>query len=111
MRRLRILAAMLGCLAAIVADLPAVAAVSAPVPQADLSMSAGAAPCEHCQGCGATQCPKAVDCMAPCAISLPPLGVAAIELPLAEFGPPVWPAHLAVLDGELRPPDPFPPRL
>jgi hypothetical protein len=102
---------MLGCFAAIMAGLPAVAAVSALAPNASLSIFTDGQPCDHCQDCGATQCPKPVDCTAPCAVSLPPLDVAAVELPLAKFGQAVWPALVTALDGEQQPPDPFPPRL
>jgi hypothetical protein len=110
MSRLRILAAMLGCLAAIAAGLPAIAAVSAPAPHSDLSISAGSMPCEHCQDCDGAACPKVVDCTAPCAVSLPTLGVASVELRWLEPGQPVGLALATSLHGEHPPPDPFPPR-
>ena len=111
MRRLRILAALVGCFAALATGPPVFAAVSAPAAYGDLSMSASSLPCDGCQDFDGGHCAKMVDCTAPCTASMPTVGVASVELPLIVVGQPVWPARLAALDGEQPPPDPFPPRL
>ena len=111
MRRLRILAAILGCFAALATGMPVFATVSAPTVGSDLSISGVPAPCDHCPDCDSGSCARMVDCTAPCATSIPTLGVATIELPSVDIGHAVRPAHLTTLEGELTPPDPFPPRL
>ena len=111
MNRLRVLAVVLGCLAAFWASgLPVVAFASAPAANAGhMNVT------ERCHGCpdcdGAPCTPAAMACSVACLGSLPTLAVAALAPPTIETGKIAWPASLAILHGRSPPPDPFPPRL
>jgi hypothetical protein len=113
MERLRILAALLSCLAVFVAGLPVVAFASAPATDAAHTISVE--PCRHCPDCDSTKCAQggahgAMACMVSCLASLPTLGVAPFTLPAVEASTVLWPSRLAALHGLSLPPDPFPPR-
>ena len=111
MGRLRILTALLSCLAVLAAGLPVVAFASAPAANAARMQTVAAEPCQHCPDCDGTPCtPAAMACMATCPGSLPTLGVAMLILPAIQTGKVTWPPRLVTLHGRSSPPDPFPPR-
>jgi hypothetical protein len=112
MVRLRILSAVLGCLAAFAAGLPTVAFASARTGNAVPMHMTASEPCEHCPGCDGTPCPPAaIACTVTCQGSLPTLDTVSLVLPMIEIGKIAWPRQLAELQGRSSPPDPFPPRL
>jgi hypothetical protein len=114
MERLRILAALLSCLAVFAAALPVVAFASVPAAAAARMQTVAAEPCQHCPDCDGTACTPAamasMACMVACPGSLPTLGVAMLVLPTIQIGKVTWPSRLAALHGLSSPPDPFPPR-
>jgi hypothetical protein len=111
MGRLRILAALLSCLAVFAAGLPVVAFASTPTVDAAGTQGVAAEPCQHCQDCDGNPCaPATMACMATCPGSLPTLGVAMLILPAIQTGKVTWPPRLATLHGLSSSPDPFPPR-
>jgi hypothetical protein len=110
MGRLRILAALLSCLAVFAAGLPVVAFASVPAADAARAQTV-AEPCQHCPDCSGAPCaPAAMACMIGCLAPLPTLGVATFTLPAAATSKAIWPSRLAALRGLSPPPDPFPPR-
>jgi hypothetical protein len=111
MKRLRIFAAFLGCLAVLAAGLPAVALAAAPT--AMPAQTAASEPCTtHCPDCDGTPCqPAAAGCVLSCVAVPPTLGVATVALPAIDTGNAAWPSRLAILSGLSPPPDPFPLRL
>ena len=105
MSRLRLLAGLLGCLAALAAALPTIAVASAPV------QTASSEPCKHCPDCDTGPCePAAVSCVQACVSTPPTLGVETFALPSVQVGKTAWPARAAMLRGQSPPADPFPPR-
>ena len=114
MKRLRLLAGLLGCLAILVAGLPVVAL--AQVPTADTAHPVGVEPCQHhCPDCSGSTCPTggahaAMGCMIGCLAVPLTLGAATFILPAVETGKTIWPPHLVALNGLSLSPDPFPPR-
>jgi hypothetical protein len=104
MKRLRLIAGLLGCLAVLVAGFSVVAA--APLP----TQMAASAPCEHCPDCNGVPCaPALAGCTLACATVPALLPLAAAVLPSVAVADQRWPAS-AILRGLTRPPDPFPPR-
>ena len=113
MKRLRILSALLGCLAVMLAGLPTVALAWTPshAPATDQTV-VGALCSQHCPSCEGAPCsPEATGCTVACVGLTPALGVAAFVLSIPPGNDMVLPHRLAVLDGLSRPPDPLPPRL
>jgi hypothetical protein len=109
MRRLRLLAGLLGCLAVLAAGLPAVA--FGPAPGMAPAATAVSEPCQHCQDCGSTPCQAAmVDCVLACVAAPPVLIATAVPVPAAAADAGLLSNATAALHGEIRPPDPFPPR-
>jgi hypothetical protein len=110
MKRLRTLAAFLGCFAVLAAGLPAVALASAPTLAP--AQTVASEPCTHCPDCDGTPCQTAAAaCVLACVASSPALGVAVFVLPAVDMATMAWPALLATLHGLSSPPDPLPPRL
>jgi hypothetical protein len=108
MKRFRLLAAVLGCLAILAGGLSTVAVASTP----SAERLAVAEPCTHCSDCDGTPCPPtAAGCVLSCAAVPPTLAVATFALPAIDTGKTAWPSRLATLSGLSPPPDPFPPRL
>ncbi len=113
MRRLRILSALLGCLAVVTAGLPTVALAWTPslAPATD-QMVVGGLCSQHCPSCEGAPCSsEATGCTVACVGVTPALGVAAFVLSIPPGNVTIWPRRLAALDGLSRPPDPLPPRL
>jgi|SRR5258707_13633816 hypothetical protein len=112
MKRFRLLAAVLGCLATLAGGLPTVALASAPSAAPSTERMSGAEPCTHCPDCDGTPCqPTAAGCVLSCVAAPPTLGVATFVPPAIDTGKTAWPSRLAILSGLSPPPDPFPPRL
>lgn len=109
MKRLRALAAVLGCLAILAGGLTTVAAAAPPVAPATSAMEA---PCAHCDDCNSVPCPTpAAACLPACVGVAPSLAATAVALPMpAVAGEASRPAPPARLTGLSPPPDPFPPR-
>lgn len=113
MKRLRALAAVLGCLAMLAAALMSVAAAATPssAPPATQQSAVGEQPCNHCDDCGGPACPAPMaTCLQACAGVAPSLAAAAFHLPAIETGEAHRPPPSAPLRGLSPPPDPFPPR-
>jgi hypothetical protein len=105
-KRLRLLAGLLGCLAVLAAAFVTVAA--SPV----LPSVAASEPCDHCPDCKGLPCaPVMVNC-APTCIAMPPalMADAIMMSPITASESP-WLALPVALRGLTRPPDPFPPRV
>lgn len=110
MGRLRILAALLSCLAVFAAGLPVIAFAQAPA--SDAAGTFAAEPCNHCPDCDGAPCAAgAMACTMGCLAAPPTLGVATFTLPAVEASPVLWPSRLAALRGLSPPPDLFPPRI
>ena len=114
MRRLRVLFAVLGCLAVVAAGLPAVALAWAPLQatEAGHAIASGKHCPQHCPSCEDAPCPPdAIHCAVACVGVMPALGVSSFVLPAPSGAGTIWPPRLAVLHGLALPPDPTPPRL
>ena len=110
MKRLRALAALLGCLAILAGGVTTVAAVTAAQTAVDRGI-VGADPCTHCDDCGGVPCPKpTVACLQAFPTATPAIAAATTDLPAAEFHVIHWSVRTAALSGLSPPPDPFPPR-
>jgi len=112
MRRLRILSALLGCLAVVTAGLPTVALAWTPslAPATD-QMVVGGLCSQHCPSCEGAPCSsEATGCTVACVGVTPALGVAAFVLSIPASDVIVWPHRFAALRGLAPPPDPLPPR-
>ena len=112
MKRLRALAAVLGCLAILASSVASVAAAAAPFSAPPVSQpSAVDQPCSHCDDCDGTPCPAPMaTCLQACAGVAPSLAVDAFHLPAVETGQARWSPQPTRLRGLSPPPDPFPPR-
>jgi hypothetical protein len=110
MDRLRIFAALLGCLAALATGAPAFASIAVSAPHPAAVETSVPAHCDSCPECNRDQCPMMVDCTAPCGVAVPMLGVISASLPSGKVDEPVRPAPVAALHGQHPPPDPLPPR-
>ena len=111
MSRLRVLAAVLSCLAVLASSFGAVAAMAASRPLVSEHSTVGGQPCSHCGDCDGVPCPKpAAACLQAAAAPAPALAAVAIELPPLTFSVVDWSLRTATLSGLSPPPDPFPPR-
>jgi hypothetical protein len=111
MKRVRALAAVLGCLAVLAGGFMTVAAAAAPSSPRAAERSAVGEPCSHCDECGATSCPvPTTACVQACTSVTPSLAVVAFRLPALEAGHTSWSLRAIALSGLSPPPDPFPPR-
>lgn len=110
MRRLRLLAGLLGCFTVLAAGLPAVAfgvpsLISAP-------QTAASEPCDDCPDCQGAPCqPAMASCVQTCVASAPALGAADFSLGAVSTIETISSLPLAALHGRSPPPDPFPPRV
>lgn len=112
MRRLRLLAGLLGCLAVLAASLSAVALGLAPSLNSAPTQTAASQPCDDCPDCQGEPCqPATAGCVQACVASAPALGVASFSLGAVPVTEAISPRHLAALHGQSPPPDPFPPRI
>jgi hypothetical protein len=113
MKRLRALAALLGCLAVVAAVLPTVALAWAPAAASMTDQTAVDGLCsQKCPSCESAPCPpEATRCTVACVAVTPALGVAAFVLPSPLGDVSAWPHRLGPLHGLAPPPDPLPPRL
>jgi hypothetical protein len=111
MKRLRALAALLGCLAVLAASFMTVAAAAdSRAPVAEKS-AIGEQPCSHCDDCGGTPCPSPTTaCVQACMSVALSLAVVAFRLPVIATGQLSWSLRPIILSGLSPPPDPFPPR-
>jgi hypothetical protein len=111
MSRLRIIAAILGCLAVLASGLMTVAAAAVPSVSPAAERSTASAPCTHCDDCDGAPCPAPTAACVQACVGVPPsLTVATFRLPMAESGKVRWSPGAIVLSGLSPPPDPFPPR-
>ena len=115
MKRLRLLAGLLGCLAVVAAGLPTVAYAWMPSVPAASDTTAGtkvSALCsQHCPECEGMPCPPtAAGCVVACIGTMPSLVAAAVTLPPHDGRAEAWPGRFAALRGLSPPPDPSPPR-
>lgn len=110
MRRLRLVAGLLGCFAVLAASLPAVALglsslISAP-------QTATSEPCGDCPDCQGGPCqPAMAGCVQACVASTPVVGVASFSLAAVSTAETISLRPMAALHGQSPPPDPFPPRV
>ena len=114
MKRLRILAGFLGCLAVMAAGLPTVAYAwtSRASSGADHRHATISALCsQHCPSCEGMPCPpSAAGCVVACIGTMPSLVTAAVTLPIPDSRVEAWPDRFTALRGLSPPPDPSPPR-
>jgi hypothetical protein len=114
MRRLRVLFAVLSCLAVVAAGLPTVALAWTPshAPETGHAIDGGGLCSQHCPSCEGTPCPpEATHCTVACVGITPALATSSFVLLAPSGAYPVWPRRLAVLRGLAPPPNPSPPRL
>ncbi|WP_300781128.1 hypothetical protein [Enhydrobacter sp.] len=113
MKRLRLLAGLLGCLAVVAAGLPTVAYAWMPSgsPASHAHTTVSALCSQHCPECEGMPCPPtAAGCVVACIGTMPSLVAAVAALPLHAGRGEIWPVRLATLRGLSPPPDPSPPR-
>ena len=112
MKGLRLLSALLACLAVVAAGLPELAfAWGSSAPPTAEPMAMGALCTQHCPSCEGMPCPpSAAGCVVACVGVVPTLGVTAFTLWIPPASNIVWPVRLAMLHGLSPPPDPQPPR-
>jgi hypothetical protein len=115
--RLRVLSALIACLAVVATGLPAVALAWAGSSVAGIDNPAaghivqGTLCTQHCPSCQDMPCPPTAErCAAACASLMPTLGVPTFTLSAPDRASVRWPTLRASLRGLSRPPDPFPPR-
>jgi len=112
MRRLRLLAALLGCFAVLAASLPVVALDSAPSLNGAPAQTAASEPCDDCPDCQGGPCqPAMAGCVQTCVAAAPALGVASFSLDAVSTAESISLRPLAALHGRSPPPDPLPPRI
>ncbi len=111
MKRVRALAAVLGCLAVLASGVITVAAAAVPSGAPATERNGASAPCGHCDDCDKVPCPMPVaDCVQAHANAPPALIAASLELPARHDIEIYWSSDVASLRGRSLPPDPFPPR-
>ena len=112
MKRIRALAAVLGCLAVLASAFMTVAAASVPAKSLATERASANAPCTHCDECDGAPCPApTATCLQACVGVAPSLAVTAIFPPTPSLaGEAFRPLRPALLSGLSPPPDPFPPR-
>jgi hypothetical protein len=115
--RLRVLSALIACLAVVATGLPAIALAwtgssAAPIDRPAAEQAVLGALCsQHCPSCTDMPCPPTAErCVVACVGLMPTLGVANFALSVPGRTSMKWPMQLASLRGLSRPPDPFPPR-
>lgn len=112
MRRLRLLAGLLGCFAVLAASLPAVALGLGPSLNSAPAQTAASEPCDDCPDCQGGPCqPAMAGCVQTCVAAAPAVGVAGISLGAVSTAEIVSLRPVAALHGRSPPPDPFPPRI
>jgi hypothetical protein len=112
MKRLRALAAFLGCLAVLAGGFMTVAAAAATSAPPMTERNAVGEPCRHCEDCSGTPCPApTTTCVQACTSVAPSLAVVAFRLPAIESGHTAWSLRATFLSGLSPLPDPFPPRV
>ena len=110
MGRLRILAAVLGCLAVFAAGVANVA-TARDFGQVAAERSATTAPCEHCDDCDKIPCPMPMaDCLQVHASGTAVMLAASVEALPGPITAERQAATVHVLSGLSPPPDPLPPR-
>jgi hypothetical protein len=111
MVRLRLLSALLGCLAVVAASLPAYAFAWTPTQAAGEHAVIGALCSQHCPDCEGMPCPPTAEgCIVACVGVTPVLGTAAFTFVVPPGDVALWSQRLSELHGLSPPPDPFPPR-
>ena len=111
MKRFRILAAFLGCLAILAGGFMTVAAAAASSAAVTEKNAIGEQPCSHCDDCGGTPCPApTATCVQACTSVAPSLVAVAFRLPDMATGATPRSLRTIILSGLSPPPDPFPPR-
>ncbi len=119
MKRIRLLSALLACLAAVATGLPAFASMATVVQSdsmvadsmvADSTVSGAPSHCMDCPDCQTDHCAQMVHCTAPCAASIPVLPFVTIEVQRTEVSSQTWPFNPPILTGECPSPEPLPPR-
>jgi len=111
MGRLRVIAAVLGCLAVLAAGVANVAAAR-DFGSAAAERSASSAPCSHCDDCDKTPCPMPMtDCVQVHASGSAVMLAAFVALPQKPDIAERWTALAQALSGLSPPPDPLPPRV
>jgi len=112
MKRLRVLAALLGCLAVLASGFVSVAAATVLAgPSAQPQSTLGEQPCDHCDSCGTVPCaaPTSSCLQTSSNVSLT-LATVPFDLPAMDAGKIRWSLRTASLTGLCPPPDPIPPR-
>jgi hypothetical protein len=111
MKRLRALAAVLGCLAVLAGGFMTVAAAAVPLSPPVTERDTTSAPCSHCDDCDGVPCPMpTTTCVQMSSTVAPTLATATFELPAVGFGMVRWSLLTTSLSGLSPPPDPLPPR-
>ena len=111
MKRLRALAAVLGCLAVLAGGFVTVAAAAVPSSPPVTERDAANAPCGHCGECDGVPCPMpAATCVQTPSNVAPTLVTATFDLPAVGSGKIRWSLRTTSLSGLSPPPEPFPPR-
>jgi hypothetical protein len=110
MGRLRVIAALLGCLAVLAAGVANVAAAQ-DAGWTPTDRGASSAPCSHCDDCDKTPCPMPMtDCVQVHAGGSAVMLAAFVALPQKPDIAERWTALAQALSGLSPPPDPLPPR-
>jgi hypothetical protein len=111
MKRLRVLSALLSCLAVLASGAMTVAAAAVPSGAPAPERSMAGEPCSHCDDCDKTPCPMQMpDCLQGHSNAAPALVAVAVELPETRYIEIRWSPGMTPLSGRSPPPDPFPPR-
>jgi len=113
MKRVRLLAGLLGCLAVLAAALPTIAYAwmpsASPVDHAHTAISALCT--QHCPECEGMPCPPtAAGCVVACVGMMPSLIAAGVTLAVPDRLSDIRMDRVAALHGLSPPPDPTPPR-
>jgi hypothetical protein len=110
MKRVRALAALLGCLAILAGGFMTVAAAMPAGSSTSERSAIGEQPCSNCDECGDTKCPVPATCLQMSSNAAPTLAAATFDLPAMDAGKVHWSLSTTFLVGLSPPPDPFPPR-
>ena len=110
MKRIRALAAVLGCLAVLASGVITVAAAAVPSGAPATERNGASAPCSHCDDCDGVPCPMPLASCLQAATAAPTLVPTTIDLPPLEAAKVHWSLRTTILSGLSPPPDPFPPR-
>jgi hypothetical protein len=112
MKRFRVLAAFLGCLAVLASGFMTVAAATtSATPRAQEQNAIGEQPCGHCDECGGTPCPMpTATCLQMSPNTTSTLATATFDFWAMDASKVRWSSGATFLIGLSPPPDPFPPR-